>query len=332
MDVVILPRGPVPMSKSKDYFVSFIDAASALGIIGDDFLQWVKKDIPEVGKDYMNRKAIRKSYLETCALKPDYLDKLERSFRFENVELKGETGQKIEFYQRERLNLLKLYSVFIADLVKLHKKYKDSAELHGLESPVLAAYLLFSKAISILICLCENLEQGYWYVGSMLREIDETLDVALYFILSKDKGTGKSDLRKWFRLGASPDHSKCRKTIAEWHSQLNPSMTQDNQQILMSRLYGLKSKFTHPTFQSIRDCSIMSYTNGEVSIERLCYGISSRQKRLWELAHFTKSSIWTCFQQFMLIFVQSMPLLKEDVDYLLEYDKKFAELDSSWEW
>ena len=76
----------------------------------------------------------------------------------------------------------------------------------------------------------------------------------------------------------------------------------------------------------------MSYSNGEVVIKRLCYGSSSRQKRLWELAHFTKSSIWTCFQQFMLIFIHSMPLNQKDVDYLLEYDKKFVELDSNLEW
>lgn len=76
----------------------------------------------------------------------------------------------------------------------------------------------------------------------------------------------------------------------------------------------------------------MSYSNGEVVIKRLCYGSSSRQKRLWELAHFTKSSIWTCFQQFMFIFIHSMPLNQKDVDYLLEYDKKFVELDSNLEW
>jgi hypothetical protein len=217
-------------------------------------------------------------------------------------------------------------------LIKLHKIYSKTAEFHGIESPVLAAYLLFSKAISILSCLCENLKQGYWYVGSMLREIDETLDVAFYFILSSDTDSGKSDLRKWFRLGSSPSHSKCRETIAEWHSQLDSSFNQENHRILMSSLYRIKSKFTHPTFQPIRDSSVMSYTNGEVVIKRLCYGSSSRQKRLWELTHLTKSSIWTCFQQFMLIFIHSMPLNQKDVDYLLEYDKKFVELDSNWEW
>ena len=222
------------MSKSKDNFVSFNDAISALGILEDDFLQWVKEDNPGIGKDYINRRAIKKSYLEKCANKDDYLAKIEKSFRAENVELENESENKIRFYQRERSNLLDLYARFIEDLIQLHKNYRKIAEFHGIESPVLAAYLLFSKAISILSCLCENLRQGYWYVGSMLREIDETLDVAFYFILSNNKDSGKSDLRKWFRLGYSPIHSKCRETIAEWHSQLDSSINQENHRILMS--------------------------------------------------------------------------------------------------
>ncbi len=320
------------MSKSKDYFISFSEIASTLGILEGDFLEWVKEDNPEIGKDHIGRKATKRSYLEKCALKKDYLFKLEKSFHAENLEIESESEDKIRFYLIERSRLIGLYAIFIEDLIKLHKEYKKVAEFHGIESPVLAAYLLFSKAISVLSCLCENLKKGYWYVGSMLREIDETLDVALYFILSSEGDSGKLDLKKWFRLGSSPSHFKCREIISEWHSQLNPSINEENHRVLMSSLYGKKSKFTHPTFQSIRDSSVMSYSNGEIVIKNLCYGSSSRQKYLWELTHFTKSSIWTCFQRFMLIFIHSMPLNQKDVDYLLEYDKKFIALDSSWEW
>jgi hypothetical protein len=320
------------LSKSKDDFISFGDACSALGILEGDLLQWIKEDNPEIGKDYINKKAIRKSYIEECAQKNDYNAKIEKSFRSENWELNNESENKSQFYQRERSELLSLYATFIGDLTQLHQNYKNTAEFHGPESPVLAAYLLFAKAISTISCLCENLRQGYWYVGSMLREIDETLDVAFYFIITKDNKSGASDLRKWFRLGRSPIHHKCREAISEWHSQLDPSIEKENHKILMSSLYGVKSKFIHPTFQSIRDCSVMSYSNGKVLIESLCYGKSSRLKRLWELTHLTKSSIWTCFQQFLLIFIHSMPLNQKDVDFLLAYDKQFIELDRSWDW
>lgn len=203
-----------PMRNPKDYFVSFSDAAHILGIMDDDFLEWVKEDNPEIGKDYLNKEAIRYSYLDKCAAKNDYLDKLEKSFLLENKEVKN-SSKKIDFYKKERLSLVDLYTVFIGELINLHKKYAKRAACHGLESPVFAAYLLFSKAISVLSCLCENLKQGYWYVGSMLREIDETLDLALYFILSKDNDSGKLDLKKWYRLGSSPRHlDYCRMAFA----------------------------------------------------------------------------------------------------------------------
>jgi hypothetical protein len=227
---------------------------------------------------------------------------------------------------------LAVYTTFIDDLIQLHQRYKDTAEFHGKESSVLASYLLFSKAISILSCLCDNLSQGYWYVGSMLREIDETLDVALYFIITTENNSVNLELRKWYRLGFSPPHRKCREVISKWQSQLDPSIEQENHKMLMSSLYGIKSKFIHPTFQSIRDSSVLSISNGEFFIERLCYGKSSRQKRLWELTHFTKSSIWTSFQQFLFLFIDSMPLPQNDIDFLLNYDRKFRELDRKWEW
>jgi hypothetical protein len=319
------------MTKPKDYFVSFSDAAHILGIIDDDFLQWVNEDNPEIGKDYLNKKAIRYSYLEKCALKNDYLTKFEKSICLENKEIENSL-KKSELYKKERLSLIDLYTVYIHNLTNLHKKYAKRASRHGIESPVFAAYLLFSKAISVLSCLCENLKQGYWYVGSMLREIDETLDVALYFILSKDNNSGKSDLIKWYRLGSSPGHYKCRKTIAEWQSRLTAPISQDGLEILMISLYDKKSKFIHPTFNAIRDCIQISCNHGDVTIEYLCYGVSLREQRLWELAHFTRSSIWTCFQKFLLIFAHSMPLDRTDMDYLVQCDREFLEMDSKLEW
>jgi len=110
------------MSKSNDYFVSYGDAASALGVLEDDFLQWMKEDNPETDKDYINRIAIRKSYLEKCAFKNDYLAKLEKSFRAENIELESESENKIRFYQRERLNLINQHTMFIEDLIKWNSK------------------------------------------------------------------------------------------------------------------------------------------------------------------------------------------------------------------
>jgi len=315
------------MSKDKDYFISFSEAAFALGITDKDFLEWVRQDRPEIGVNYINKKAIRKSYLEKCIFKNDYLKKLEKSFQVENQEIENEIANKIVFYQKERKYLIDNYLVLIADLIELHKKYEDTAVMHGIESPVLAAYLLFSRAIAILSCLCENIKQGFYYAGSMLREIDETLDVALYFILSKDKDTGKNDLMKWYRVGFSPSHSKCRKTIAE----ATKNKTFDFE-FLMSTIYGKKSAFIHPTFHSIRDCCIISFENERVLLKNLCYGISLRQERLYELAHFARSSIWTCFQQFLFIFVSSMPLNQSDIDYLVEYDRIFREWDRKLNW
>lgn len=321
------------MRKPKnDYFVSLGDAAFTLGVLESDLLQWVKKDSPEVGHDYLNRKAIRKSYMERCAHKNDYLSKLKNSLHAEKKEIENESEETIQFYNNERAALIELYVEFIGDLKNLHQKYLKTVEAHGIENPVLAAYLLFSKAISTLSCLCDNLKNGYWYVGSMLREIDETLDVAHYFIINKDVNSNKTDLENWFRLGLSPAHFKCRKAIAKQYAQLDPSVNQKNHEMLMSSLYGAKSKFIHPTFLSIRDCSIITYQEKEVSIKQQCYGTSIRHKRLWELTHFSKSSIWTSFQLFMVIFIDSMPLDQRDIDYLLEYDNKFANLTDNLKW
>jgi len=320
------------MNNRQDYFVPIKVAAFRLGISENDLFQWALDEHQEISQDYLNRITIRKSFITQCSYKKTYFEKLKSSINSEHVTTTSESTDTIKSHTKERHELLNLYESLINSLINIHKKYRSRAESHGFGSPVLAAYLLFSRAIATLSCLCDNIRAGYGYTGSMLRDIDETLDVALYFVVISDKEKCKTDLHNWYYLGESPSHSTCRQEIAKYNSNTFQKNSYDSEHDLMRELYTTKSKFTHPTITTIRDCCPMSFEQDAITIHDICYKKSKNETKLLGMTHFTKSSIWTCFQQFLLIFHHSMPLEKEDINMLAEKDKFMKELDRMINW
>lgn len=194
----------------------------------------------------------------------------------------------------------------------------------------MAAYLLFSRVISTLKMSCLCLRNGYWTSGSLLREIDECLDLALYFVITKNTSKGKQVLQKWFRQNYAPQHSDCRREIAIHMASIDKDVDVKQHQELLNELYQKKSKFTHPAYATVRE--VTSYNvDGDTSVVEIDYGPCGYERKLHELTHFFRSSLWSSFQIFIACFVQEFPLAKEDIEYLHKYDKKFQSWDLvSW--
>jgi len=192
----------------------------------------------------------------------------------------------------------------------------------------MAAYLLFSRVISTLKMGCLCLRNGYWNSGSLLREIDECLDVAKFFVITKGTSKGEKTLRQWFRQNRAPKHEDCRKEIATRRASIIKKIDAEKHRELLNELYQKKSKFTHPTYATIREVAKYKTNQGIVSVEEIDYGPCSYERKLHELTHFFRSSIWSSFQTFIECFAQELPLLEEDIKYLLNYDKKFQKWDS----
>ena len=168
------------------------------------------------------------------------------------------------------------------------------------------------------------LEQGHWYSGSLLRDVDECVDLAQYFSITKGSNSGEVTRLRWFRQNVSPSHATCREAISAWQSLLVGTEVADQHLEVMKELYRKKSKWTHPTYKVIREISSFD-TDGKITLAFVDYGPCSYERKIFELAEFFRSSIWSTFQCLWLCFKLEFPLADEDVSLLRDYDRMFQD-------
>lgn len=299
---------------------------SSLGLLEREVMSWLIRDKPKAKKDHMGRTSVSVEYIGKYSACKEYSNAFRRAVAAERRSREIDTPQISQRLMSERINLLDSYDACIHDLETIHRKYLDSANRAGYESSVMAAYLLFSRVISTLKMACLCLRNGYWNSGSLLREIDECLDVAQFFVITKGTQRGEKALHQWFRQNRAPKHEDCRKEIALRMASLLEDEEARHRELL-NELYQKKSKFTHPTYATVREVTKYN-VESVITVEEIDYGPCTYERKLHELAHFFRSSIWSTFQTFLLCFIHEFPLLKEDIEYLQIYDKKFQEWDS----
>ena len=231
-------------------------------------------------------------------------------------------NKKDEILIQKIKELLEQYRKDIEVLEKIHNKYKNKVNILNNETALAAAYILFAKVINLLNMACLCLENFYLNTGSLLRIIDETIDVAEYFIISEDTEKGDLDLKKWFREDVSPMHSICREELSKNMSSIIQNKPKANEE-LMKTLYHLKSKMIHPTRNVILESLIYSEKEGISLPNSFEYKRCSYARRVYKLVEFFKSSIWTAFQGFLYCFDKKMPLEDSDKVVLMSFDNKY---------
>lgn len=323
------------MTKTKhksvdNKYIAVEDLISRLSLSEVDVYHWLNRDKPKTRKDHRGQLSVPMELLEKYSACVEYMEAFKRAVVAERLSREADDLQITLQLKRERSELLDIYDVYIGDLETLHRKYLYLANRAGSESSVMAAYLLFSRVISTLKMGCLCLRNGYWNSGSLLREIDECLDVAKFFVITKGTSKGEKILHQWFRQNRAPRHEDCRKEIAIQMASIVNEVDAEQHRELLNELYQKKSKFTHPTYATLREVAKYK-ADGIVSVEEVDYGPCNYERKLHELTHFFRSSIWSSYQTFLGCFIQEMPLLKEDIEYLLNYDKEFQKWDSvSW--
>lgn len=301
--------------------IAIKDLAHDLGLPDAEVERWVSKEGIKILPDFRGRPAVDVDMKRKFSERPDYSLALKKSIASDR-HLKNMSTSQAENYKIRRLALIKKYQVLIDELQEMHKEYMDVANKHSEESAVRAAYLLFTKAISCLKMGCDNFSAGYWVAGSVIREIDETIHLAEYFILTKDSDQGKSDLNKWFRQNYAPSHSKCREALSVAMSSSMNEIDKEDHRLLMNEIYQKKSKWVHPTFGVIRE--VTEFDVGDsINIKSMPYGVTNHEIKLYELTEFYKSSIWSAIQSFTICFSKTLPLSESTRVRLIEIDELF---------
>lgn len=303
----------------KDQFVAIEDAASRLGICDEDLISWIERDGLERTTDHRDRSTIPLEIVKKYATSINYDNAIRKAILLEKGARKR--LQRAHDQRRDAIDQIVEYlRPNIHRLEIIHQYYLDLVNERGYESNEMAAYLLFSRVIGTLKMCCVCATNRYWFWGSLLREIDEALDVALYFVISNDMEAGRAAVRNWFRLNEAPRHATCRKEISKHQASVNSSYTESDNKELMDELYNKKSKFTHPTFGVIREIAEFEVSSNEVTLKNIDCGPCLDQHPVLELVDFFKSSVLTACQYFLQCFWR-LPLLREHWSELREIER-----------
>ncbi|MGH8062355.1 MAG: hypothetical protein ACREO7_10140 [Pseudoxanthomonas sp.] len=311
--------------KKAEATMAIEDMAMDLGLIESDVIAFLRTLSPPITQDFRGRPSVPIRYISIVGRGAFYEKALRRALVSDDFGKRNVVGDPAHQIDR----LLDRYCLLVDELEAIHRRYLDRANAAGSESSGMAAYLLLSRSIAILRATNESLRQGHWYSGSSLRDIDETLDVALYLVISAGTEKGQVAIFKWFRENLSPPHAECRSEIARWCASLSDRVSGDQHLSLMKELYRKKSKWTHPTYLAIRETATFDLLNESPKLSAVNYGPCVHQNKLLELVDFFRSSIWSCFQVHSLCFNLAFPISVEEKQLFLKYDQMFLQWQSA---
>jgi len=315
------------MSGKKKERISIEDLSYRLGLADEDVYEWIKRDALSMSQDHMERPTVPFDLLKQYSNSPEYIKALPRALFFENLAMGPDDPQSNQKWKEEKLQILKSCYSAIESLKNIHFNHLQSVNACGYGSNTMAAYLLFSRVISTLkmSCLCQ--EHDYWHWTAQLREINEGISLAEYFITEGDSPEGKESLHQWFRQNYAPRDLVCRKALSTSYAAANSDFTEENHLGLMEELYDKKSKLTHQTFRSIREITKFDVVDGKIVIGKIEYGPMGYQRKQLELAVFFRSNLITCLSAFQACF-KGLPLNKSDADELVKIVKKLFDEDT----
>jgi len=305
-----------------------IDNASyILRISPTKFSSWQDEGRFKIKLNKNGKHCITENDLKKLAYSPDKPQASRENFiGYAQSRLKDESKGNDFFSQDEIKKNVKKYRNYIKKIEKIHSNYENRIDFTRDESALAAAYALHAKVLNLLNMACLTLEHHYWYASLLLRPIDETIDLAEYFIIKKDTSIGKKHIETWFRENKSPSHSTCRKGISEFMGTLLGEEKVEIHLETLSDLYDAKSKSVHPTFNEIMMVLFKpKLKNMEIDSIDFDYGPSTNLRELYQLSLFFQSSIWSTVQGFLFCFEKNMPLLEKDKEILSSLNKIFEE-------
>lgn len=312
----------MPPEKKEVRYVAVEDLATDLGVMERDLRAMIRDLAPPIRPDHRGREAVPATCISDLTSREDYPGAVQRALLAEQ-QARNQSREDDAALRQHRAELLASYRTLIAELERVHVKYLSWANQAGFDSSGMAVYLLLSRVICTLKMHCDCLGLGHWYSGSLLRDVDECLDLAHYFAISNDTAAGDAARNRWFRQNVSPSHATCREAISVWQASLFGTEAENHLE-LMKELYRKKSKWIHPTYISVREITSFDVTDG-VRISSMDYGPCSYEQKLFELTEFFRSSIWSAFQCLCICFQLTLSLTEEDATLLREYDRKFLE-------
>lgn len=307
----------------RDRLIQLKEAAHIVGIDPHSLLRLLRAERVRVEPNATQQDCVRASELRRLVESDAAKQAAHRAMANEAIQRREDKDSGAEGrFLSENADAISLYRKYIAELETIHRSYLARIRPLDGKTPIKAAYLLFAQAINLLHLGCLCLENGRQNAGFVLRQVDEVVQLALYFTLCGSESDTQENLCKWYYENRSPSPAEMRRAVARnLPAQSAPVADQFLKNI--TDVYDWKSKWVHPAHTAIRE---IFYTDPEASsseIESFDYQSCTYPRRLLKLTRFFESSVWTVVQHFLLCFLSNNMLTEQDLSRLMKINTEF---------
>lgn len=310
--------------RKKQSFVTLDKTVHAMRISPGTMEGWIRdRKIQPIRTK--NGPAIPEIIFKKIAHSPDTLNAVfQAAFNEALRRQKDDTNGSSHQFNIEISNVVEEYLKYVHILENIHRKYHDRFNIITDQSPTTAAYIVLSRAISLLHMACLCLENHYWEVLVLLRPIDEALQLAEYFLVSANTPNGKKKLGEWFRENKSPSNSDCRTALDHYARSQFPTLNDDILGNAMNEVYQAKSKPVHNALNNIIEVYNTRVDGKTLIGVGFDYGPCSYLRKIFELLDFFRSSIWSTVQSFLFWFrLGDTQIDQNDLNTLIAMDQEF---------
>jgi len=207
-------------------------------------------------------------------------------------------------------------------LQSIHSKYEQSIDIFESKHGGVAAFIIYSRIISMLHSIIELLKSTIFSEAYILmRPLWEAILLADYFFLSEVNSENKREIRRWFENEETPQPREIRRYLSE---KINIPLE------LLNKQYKLYSKPIHHTYNSIMESYQMVQMSGFGQTHTKRYGFdyhkSTKMRDIITLITVFEGLLQPAIRIFIDCFV-GIGFTDEEVSSL-ENEAKFYLLDS----
>lgn len=247
--------------------------------------------------------------------------------KYEIARYYNDQSEKIKEYFEKNINSeLEIIKKYLGDLENNHNKIIEKFDLVNDETAESAAYLLFVKTFCMFRTIIVCLENKLLCANVYFRPLNEAINLANFFLLTKDTEKGNKILFEWFRDNKTPYTKTIVSTLKEFTEKHTDENIASFYSSMLFQLSQATSTIIHNSYNDTKKHFIFKSDQDNISIKSIEYERSSNLREILTYAYYLDSLLLSIY----LSYITCYGLLISDVDkeVLKDIDSKRKELQS----
>ncbi len=208
---------------------------------------------------------------------------------------------------------------FVCELEGYHRIIVKKYDLINDESADCAACLLFIKAINMFNTVIYCVESKLLCSNVYFRPINEAINLAQYFLLTKESPEGKESLFNWFRDNKTPRTDIIVSTLKEYSETHTNEIVAHIFSSMSYQLVQTTSKIIHNSYSDTLKHLAFKSDGSKVILDDIEFNGTNNSRELFDYIIYLISLLWSIHMSYQICFEL---LIKDiDKDILTKIDK-----------